>query len=40
VQRFDWDASAARLEHFLQLYRADPNYYREGRVPNNAADVD
>jgi glycosyltransferase involved in cell wall biosynthesis len=28
VQRFDWDASAGKLERFLGRYRANPDYYR------------
>ena len=28
VQRFTWPASAARLEQFLERYRADPDRYR------------
>lgn len=35
VKRFDWDRSAARLESFLEAYRADPGAYGQprGSVP-------
>jgi glycosyltransferase involved in cell wall biosynthesis len=40
VQRFDWDASAARLERFLQRYRADPDYYQAPQDADGTADVE